>query len=86
MKEAGAQLAISDLNGDGQLELVSSKNTHDPSGDALAIDTITAEGKLERKVVVPVNEGITALAVCPQPSNGLAPILVGTRTRLWVIR
>jgi hypothetical protein len=86
LKEAGAQLAVSDLNGDGRLEVLTSENTHEAGRDVLTIHTLGDAGKLERKVRIPVNEGITALAVCPQPSDGVAPVVVGTERRLWVVR
>ncbi len=86
LEGAGAQLALADLNGDGRPELLSSKATLVPSEDALVVHTLTESGQLEKKLSIPIPDGITAIAACPQPTAAMAPIVVGTRGRLWVIQ
>jgi hypothetical protein len=79
-------LAIADLNGDGQFELLTSSDTLEATQDTLSVHSIAPQGKPVPRLQLPVNEGITALAVCPQGNQGIAPIVVGTRARLWIIR
>jgi hypothetical protein len=84
--EAGAQLALADLDGDGTPELLSSRATLDPRADALVVHSVAADGTLSERLRVPVPDGITAVAACTPGTGTMAPIVVGTRTRLWVIQ
>lgn len=86
VEDAGAQLALADLDGDGRPELLSSRATLDPGADALLVHSLTADGTLSERLRIPVPDGITAITACPPGTSTMAPIVVGTRTRLWVIQ
>jgi hypothetical protein len=83
---AGAQVALADLDNDGNVELITSLDTLDPSSDALVVRTVSAEGKLREAFRVKVPNGVRALGVCPSYGNLLAPLLVATADELWVLR
>jgi hypothetical protein len=83
--ELGAQLALGDLDGDGNIELIASSNTTDPTKEELTVWSWTSRGlTLRLKRAIP--EGIRALAACPWQGAGISPIAVATDTRLWVLR
>lgn len=84
--EAGGQLALADLDGDGSPELLSSRATLDPRTDALLVHTVAPDGTLSERLRIPVPDGITAIAACTPGTKTMAPIVVGTRARLWVIQ
>lgn len=86
LEGAGAQLAVGDLDGDGQPELLSSADTLDESGDALIVHTWQDDAKLVERLRVAVPTGVRALAVCPAEGPGLAAVLLATPGELWVIR
>lgn len=86
LADAGAQLALADLDGDGTPELLSSRATLDPRTDALLVHSVAPDGTLSERLRVAVPDGITALAACSPGTRTMAPIVVGTRTRLWVIQ
>jgi hypothetical protein len=84
LEHAGAQLALGDLDGDAQPELVTSLDTLDPKADAVVVLTWTGAGLGERfRVAVP--GGVRALAVCPALPDRMAPIAVASAGALWVI-
>ncbi|HET9934740.1 MAG TPA: hypothetical protein VFQ35_28740 [Polyangiaceae bacterium] len=83
---SGAQLALADLDSDGSAELISSLDTLEPSGDAVVVRTILADGKLREAFRIPVPNGVRALAACPAWGTGLAPILIATGDEVWVAR
>ncbi len=83
---AGAQLALSDLDGDGQLELLSSADTLDPASDALLVRTLSREGALTPAFSLPVPSGIRAIAACPSEGAQLSPVVLATGDGLWVVR
>jgi len=83
---AGAQIALGDLDLDGQPEVVVSHDTLAPSEDALRVFTWTAAGKLEERFRLPVPRGIRALAVCPPEDGGAGSIALATGQSLWWIR
>jgi hypothetical protein len=85
LEHAGAQLAVADLDGDGEPELVTSLDTPEPAQDAVIVYAWRGTG-LDEKLRVPVPSGVRALAVCPQRPAALAPIVVATSTGLGVIR
>jgi hypothetical protein len=85
LEHAGAQLAVADLDGDGEPELVTSLDTPDPAQDAVVVYAWRGTG-LEEKLRVPVSSGVRALAVCPQRPAAPAPIVVATSSGLGVIR
>ena len=86
LEKAGAQLALGDLDGDGNPELLSSKATLDPTLDALLVHSLAPDGTLSERLRVAIPDGITALAACTPGTATMAPIIIGTRTRLWVIQ
>jgi len=85
LEHAGAQLAVGDLDGDGEPELVTSVDTFDAAADAV-IAYAWRGTTLEEKLRVPVPGGVRALAVCPGRPTAMAPIVVATGNGLGVIR
>jgi hypothetical protein len=82
----GAGLAVGDLDGDGQPEILSSAPTLDPTADVLYVRTWLEDGSVVDRYTLPVPDGIRALAICPAESAGLRPVVVATGTELWVVR
>jgi hypothetical protein len=82
----GAGLAVGDLDGDGQPEVLSSAPTLNPASDALRVRTWLDDGSVVDRYTLPVPGGIRALAICPAESAGLRPVVVATTTELWVVR
>jgi hypothetical protein len=86
LEPVGAQLAIGDLDGDGQPEILSSADTLDPSGDALVVHTWQDDGKLVERYRLAVAGGVRALAVCPPESSELGAVALASSGEVWVIR
>jgi hypothetical protein len=82
----GAQLALADLDLDGQPELLSASATLDAREDFLSIRTWQSAGSISERLRMPVPAGVRALAVCPPESNGLLASVVVTGEELWVLR
>jgi hypothetical protein len=82
----GAQVALADLDGDGELEVVTTRNVLEDRDDALVVRTWNAAGALRDRLTLPVPTGISALAACPPEGPGLRPLLLATRSELWVLR
>ncbi len=84
--EAGAQLAVADLDGDGDPELLTSLDTLDPTVDAVVVRTWRGDGSVEERLRVPVPEGVRAVGVCPSDGESMAPIAIATTRSLWIVR
>lgn len=82
----GAQLAVGDVDGDGQPELVTGADVLDASGDALIVHTWQRDGRTAERLRIAVPGGVRALAICPPDSAGLAPIALATSGALWIVR
>jgi len=65
---------------------LSSRATLDPRTDALLVHSVAPDGTLSERLRVAVPDSITALTACAPGTRTMAPIVVGTRTRLWVIQ
>jgi hypothetical protein len=86
---AGAQIALADLDQDGQPEIITAldvlaKSTGDVD-DALVITTLEANGSLLEKSRIPVSTGVRAVTACP-PEGGSAPVVIATTGELWIVR
>jgi hypothetical protein len=81
----GAQIAVADVDGDGQPELIGSADTLEPAGDALVVRTWQDDGKLVERTRVSVQSGVRALSVCPADSAGLSPVVLATSGEIWLI-
>lgn len=83
--DVGAQLALADLDGDGQIELISSRPVQEPEQDTIRVDTWTTSGELIERYQIPLPD-VQAIAVCSWPGTGLTPIAVASKERVWVLR
>jgi hypothetical protein len=81
----GAQIAVADVDGDGQPELIGSADTLEPAGDALVVRTWQDDGKLVERTRVAVQSGVRAVAACPTDSSGLSPVVMATQGEIWLI-
>ena len=88
---AGAQLAVGDLDLDGQPEILSSLDVPFGTTDAVVVRTWTNRGsshgsESNEMMRLPVAAGVRALAVCPPEGSGRAPFVVATADEIWVAR
>jgi len=82
----GAQLAVGDLDGDGQPEILAGSDTLDATGDALLIFSWLDDGSVVERARIAVPTGVRALAVCPPQDVGLATVAMATTGGVWLIR
>jgi len=82
----GAQLAIGDVDGDGQPELLSGADTLNPHADALIVRTWRDDGRVVERLRLAVPDGVRALAVCPPEDEGATPVVIATGGGVWVVR
>ena len=96
LESVGAQLAIGDLDQDGQPEIISSLDTQNPMEDAVVVRTwlrlaavpigAGPAARMREIARIPAAAGVRALAVCPPDGPGHAPFVVATTDELWVVR
>jgi hypothetical protein len=85
LERAGAQLAVGDLDGDGDPELVTSLDTLDPSLDAVVVYSWQGGQKLVERLRIAAPGGVRALALCPPRATAMAPIAVAVGDGLWIV-
>jgi hypothetical protein len=88
---AGAQLAVGDLDQDGEPEVVASLDVLNPLEDAVVVRTWqrtagSKDAKPRERFRLPAAAGVRALAVCPPDGPGRAPLIVATADEIWVVR
>lgn len=96
LESVGAQLAVGDLDQDGDPEIISSLDTQSPLDDAVVVRTwlrlaaippgAGPSARLREIARIPAAAGVRALAVCPPDGPGHAPFVVATADELWVVR
>jgi hypothetical protein len=85
----GAQLALGDLDQDGDPELIASLDVDNAGLDAVVVRSwqrSTAPSTLVERFRIPAASGVRALGVCPADGLGRAPFVVATADELWVVR
>ena len=83
----GAQLAVGDLDQDGDPEIVGSVDTLNALDDAVLVRTWRrATGKVEERLKIPAAAGVRAVGVCPPDGPGHTPFVVATLDEIWVVR
>ena len=86
LQHVGAQLALADVDLDGDPDLVASKNVLNASNDALVIRSWRSNGTMEKRAELPVPDGISAVVVCPPDGPGQRTVAVATSKELWILR
>jgi len=92
----GAQLAVGDLDQDGEPEILASLDTMNPLEDAVVVRSWArgaaiplgagSSTRLHEVLRIPAPAGVHAIAVCPPDGAGVAPFVVATADELWVVR
>jgi hypothetical protein len=82
----GAQLALGDLDQDGDPELLAGLDVAVDKDAVLVATWRRASGRLEERARIPAAAGVQALAVCPPDGLGQTPFVVATADELWVVR
>jgi hypothetical protein len=87
---AGAELALGDLDGDGEPELVASLDVANAADDAVVVRSWVRDrpsaGRLVDRARLAAPSGVHAIAVCPPDGAGPAPFVVATADEIWVVR
>ena len=87
---AGAQLAVGDLDQDGEPEILGSLDVPPGTSDAVVVrswaNRATDSARPKEMFRIPAAAGVRAIAVCPPDGPGRAPFVVATADELWVAR
>lgn len=87
VNDMGAQLAVGDLDQDGEPEIVGALDTLNPLDDAVLVKTWRrAAGKVEERLRIPAAAGVRAVGTCPPDGPGHTPFVVATADEIWVVR
>jgi hypothetical protein len=96
LESVGAQLAVGDLDQDGEPEILASLDTANPLDDAVVVRSWSrsapvplgsgSSARLREVLRIPAPAGVRAIAVCPPDGPGAAPFVVATADELWVVR
>jgi hypothetical protein len=86
LERQGAQLAVGDVDGDGEPELVASLDTLDAASDALVVYSWHEGRKPVERLRIPAPGGVRALALCPPRATQMAQIAAAVGDALWVIQ
>jgi hypothetical protein len=95
-ESVGAQLAIGDIDQDGEPEILASLDTPNPLDDAVVVRSWSRSlaipmgagpsARLREVMRLPAPAGVHALAVCPPDGPGASSFVVATADELWVVR
>jgi hypothetical protein len=85
IEHIGAQLAVGDLDGDGDPELVASLDTLDPAADAIVVYSWPEGKKPAERLRVAAPGGVRAVALCPPRATQMAPIAAAVGDAIWVV-
>jgi hypothetical protein len=84
--DAGAQIAVGDLDLDGLPEIVTTRNTLDPVVDAIVVHTWTTDNAMAERFRIAMPQGVSALTICPPEASGPAFIAAATGNEIWILR
>jgi hypothetical protein len=85
IEHIGAQLAVGDLDGDGDPELVASLDTLDPAADAIVVYSWPEGKKPAERLRVAAPGGVRAVALGPPRATQMAPIAAAVGDAIWVV-
>lgn len=87
---AGAQIAVGDIDQDGDPDVMTSLDTMNPFDDAVLVRSWSrasqSNGSLRDVLRIPAAAGVRAIGVCPPDGPGRAPFVVATTDEIWVVR
>jgi hypothetical protein len=87
LKGSGAEIAVGDLDGDGDPEIATSANALAAKDDSVTVRTWRSDGSLVERFKLPVPSGVHALAICKaREETGFLPLVVASGEGLWVVR
>jgi hypothetical protein len=96
LESVGAQLAVGDLDQDGEPDILASLDTASALDDAVVVRSWArgasvppgagSSARLREVRRIPAPAGVHAIAVCPPDGPGVAPFVVATADELWVVR
>jgi len=84
LPDTGSALAVADLDGDGNIEVVTSRASEEGAPDQLRIHSLQ-KGTLKQLTQLDMDP-IGALAVCPFDGKNPLTLLVATEKELWILR
>lgn len=84
--QAGAQVAVGDLDQDGQPDVVSTRDVQQPRHDKVDVRSIASSGLVQPRFTLPVLAGVDAVAICPVDDAGVAPVVLASGGEIWLIR
>ena len=84
----GAQVAVADLDQDGEPEILHALDVGSPIEDAVVVRSWkrAAPDVPTETLRLPAPAGVRAIAVCPPDGAGRAPFVVATADEIWVVR
>ncbi len=86
VSQAGAQLAMGDLDGDGAPELIASTSTLAPSEDALIVYSWKEPAAPNERLRLAAPGGVSAIATCPAEDTGRSYLVAAVGSELWLVR
>lgn len=88
IKDAGAQIAVGDLDQDGAPEIMTSLDVELGKPDAVLVSTWDRSGKAppQEKLRIPIASGVRAIAVCPALGPGRSPLVIASTDEIVVAR
>lgn len=83
LEGVGAEIALADLDLDGEPEIVTSA---DGADDVLTITSFGPKGTLRPRLQFPAKDGIRAIGACPPEDRGVPAVVAVVGGEVWLVR